>query len=183
AYAHVSSHKAMTGKTTDDEQKRWLRAAEIIHDAPVWISDRDDWTTTTLKADVARLIEEHGIEWVLIDYAGLLNDQAESELAREKIISQQLASIAKMDIAVIAVETLNKQGFGGNKTLAGVRGSVQKVYDADVVAFLERQDEESMVRHLRFTKARDADMYLKIPMVLNGPEKRFDPAIETRVQF
>ncbi|RLC88790.1 MAG: hypothetical protein DRJ03_01710, partial [Chloroflexi bacterium] len=40
AYAHVSSHKAMTGKTTDDEQKRWLRAAEIIHDAPVWISDR-----------------------------------------------------------------------------------------------------------------------------------------------
>ena len=132
-----------------------------------------------MRADVARLIDEHGIEWVIVDYAGLLKDPAESEISREIKISRSLHDIAKMGVAMIVVETLNKAGLRGDRGMSGVRGSVQKVYDADVISLLQVPSDDkypgTTARELMFTKAREADMFLKIPFILRGSQKRFEP--------
>lgn len=180
AKSKVAYNKVRTGlDLTEDEQRKFLQAAETIERAPVHISDATDWTTTSLRADVQRLIREQEIEWVLIDYAGLLKDDAETEVSREVKISKALHDIAKLGVAVIAVETLNKQGLQrkSGKVQASVRGSVQKVYDADVIAFLQYPKdaaEGTDERSLRFVKAREMDSYLGINLRMVGSEKRFE---------
>jgi len=179
AVAKVAYRKIRTGKLSDEEQTRFMDAVAIIEYAPVFISDSTEWTTTTLRADIARLMDEKGIEWVIVDYAGLLKDPAESEISREIKISRSLHDIAKMGVAMIVVETLNKAGLRGDRGMAGVRGSVQKVYDADVISLLQIPVDDrhpgTIARELMFTKVREADMWLKIPLILNGSQKRFEP--------
>jgi len=178
--AKVPYTAIMTGKANDEQQAAFLRAAESLNAAPVYISDATDWTTTTLRADVMRLMREVDIEWILIDYAGLLKDTGDTEVEREVRISKALHDIAKLGVAVIAVETLNKEGLKSKgKTQASVRGSVQKVYDADVILFLEKPtdvDEGSPLRQLRLAKAREAESYINMKLHLKGAEKRFDDA-------
>ena len=179
AKARVKYKSIRTGKVDDQERERFMEAVATIEYAPVYVSDDTEWTTATLRADIARLMDEKGIEWVLVDYAGLLKDPAESEIAREIKISKALHDIAKMGVAMVVVETLNKAGLRGERGLSGVRGSIQKTYDADVVVMLQLPSEGtyqgSMERELKFIKAREADMFLKIPLILNGGQKRFEP--------
>jgi len=168
--ARVSQRKVMTGKMSDQERQRFLGALETVRNAPVYISDRTSWDTPRLTVEVASLMREHDIKWVLVDYASLLKDQAESEIGRERKISQGLADLAKLGVAVIAVEQLNK-----SKQLYG---SIQKAYDADVILMLTGvggKDTPKDKRRIKVEKAREADRSLMFYMRLVGAQKRFEP--------
>jgi len=168
--ARVSQRRVMTGKLDGREQDRFMAALETIAKAPVYISDRTDWDTPRLTVEVAGLMRDHGIRWVLVDYASLLKDQSESEIGRERKISQGLADMAKLGVAVIAVEQLNK-----SKKLYG---SIQKAYDADVILMLTGvggKDTPKDKRRIKVEKAREADRSLQFYMKLVGAQKRFEP--------
>lgn len=168
--ARVSQRKVMTGELDEHERERFMAALETVAKAPVLISDRTDWDTPRLTVEVAGLIRDHGIKWVLVDYASLLKDQAESEIGRERKISQGLADMAKLGVAVIAVEQLNK-----SKKLYG---SIQKAYDADVILMLTGVGGKSTPkdkRRIKVEKAREADRAMQFYMKLVGAQKRFEP--------
>lgn len=167
--ARVSQRKVMTGGLDEREREKFLTALEQIAAAPVYISDRTDWDTPRLTVEVAGLIRDHGIRWVLVDYASLLKDQAETEIGRERKISQGLADMSKLGVAVISVEQLNK-----SKKLYG---SIQKAYDADLILMLTGvggADTPKDKRRIKVEKAREADRALQFYMRLVGPEKRFE---------
>lgn len=178
--SRVEYRKIRTGRVSPEERDCFLEAADVINAAPVFMSDATDWTTSTLRADLVRLMREKGVRWAIIDYAGLLKDKAGSEIEREMQVSRSLHDIAKMGLALLVVETMNKEGLKGSRGHAGVRGSVQKVYDADVIALLQVPPEDHsptpVSRELKFTKAREADCYFRVPLILRGAQKRFDPA-------
>lgn len=177
ALAQLDSHKVRSGQLAQEQQDAFYYATDRLHKSPVFISDNTHWTTTTMRSDLVRLMGDHGIRWVLIDYAGLLKDRAGSEYERDQIVSKALHDIAKMGLAVIAVETLNKDGLKGDSGLGAVRGTVQKAYDADVVAFLTEPDKDDPAsRLLFFRKAREADKKLAIPLRMFGAQKRIVPA-------
>ncbi len=168
--ARVSQRKVMTGQLNDAEREKFVAALETVAEAPVYISDRTDWDTARLTVEVAGLIRDHGIRWVLIDYATLLKDKAESDISRERIISQGLADMSKLGVAVIAVEQLNKDNR--------IYGSIQKQYDADVILMLTGvggSDTPKDKRRIKVEKAREADRSLMFYMRIVGPEKRFEP--------
>ena len=168
--ARVSQRKVMTGGLNDREKDKFMAALETVAKAPVLISDETHWNTATLTVEVAGLIRDHGIKWVLVDYASLLKDQAESEIGRERKISQGLADMAKLGVAVIAVEQLNK-----SKQLYG---SIQKAYDADVILMLTGvggKETPKDKRRVKVEKAREADRSLQFYMRLVGAQKRFEP--------
>lgn len=168
--ARVSQRKVMTGRLNEQERDKFMAALETVAKAPVLISNRTDWDTPRLTVEVAGLIRDHGIRWVLVDYASLLKDQADSEIGRERKISQGLANLSKLGVAVIAVEQLNK-----SKTLYG---SIQKQYDADVILMLTGvggKDTPKDKRRIKVEKAREADRSLQFYMKLVGAQKRFEP--------
>ncbi len=168
--ARVSQRRVMTGTLEENERERFLAALETVKKAPVLISDRTDWDTPRLTVEVAGLIRDHGIKWVLIDYASLLKDQAESDIARERKISQGLADMSKMGVAVISVEQLNKK--------KGLYGSIQKAYDADVILMLTGvggKETPKDKRRIQVEKAREADRSLQFYLKIVGTQKRFIP--------
>jgi len=185
-YAQIQLKRVVTGKFDNFEgaTNDYAKALQALRDAPVWISDATHWTTTTLMADMARMIQEHGIQWAVIDYAGLLNDRANNTLEKEVLVSQALKNIAKnLNIAIIAVEQLKKDGFGSSSDgLGKLKGSGQKSYDAHVVAFLEElEDRGNANRSLVMRKVRDGAL-AAIPLVYQGAYYRFLPAAHSHEQ-
>lgn len=176
ALAKVSARKVMTGRLGHDEQIRFTDALKRVVRAPVFVSDRTDWTTATVQVEVSRLIRAEGIKWVVVDYAGLLKDEADNLVEREVQISQRLHDIAKLGVAVLVVETLNKGGFL-QKGPAAVRGSVQKLYDTDVLLFLDAAEKggNKNLRTLSVILAREADRGMHIPLRMFGDQKRLEP--------
>lgn len=185
-YAQIRMQRVRTGKFDNytDAANDYAKALQLLRDAPVWISDATHWTTTTMMADIARMIQEHGVQWAVVDYAGLLNDKASNQLEKEVLVSQSLKNIAKnLNIAIIAVEQLKKDGFGSSGDgLGKLKGSGQKSYDAHVVAFLEElEDGGNANRTLVMHKVRDGAQ-AAIPLVYQGEYYRFLPAAHKNEQ-
>ncbi len=103
-------------------------------------------TTSDIRAAVARLKLEAGLDAVLIDYIGLLSDEyGHTQNERVGFISRQLKGIARaFDVAVIAVSQLSraveKERFNKRPRLSDLRDSGSLEQDADVVMFLYRDD-------------------------------------------
>ena len=170
AVGKVNHRRLRTGRMEPEEQSRYFDALERIRQAPILFSKSTEWTTDLLKVEVAGLIRDHGIRWVLVDYAGKLKDGGDDEIRRERRISQGLADIAHLGVAVIVVEQLNKEGK--------IYGSVQKQYDADVIFKMTRaagEDAPKDKRRMRLEKAREADISMRFDLRLVGAEKRVEP--------
>lgn len=103
-------------------------------------------TTSDIRAAVARLKLEAGVDVVFIDYLGLLADEyGRTQNERIGYISRRLKGIARaFDVAVIAASQLSraveKERYNKRPRLADLRDSGSLEQDADVVMFLYRDD-------------------------------------------
>lgn len=144
AYSQVPTRALKTGNIGDDQWSVLAHAIEIFADLPVYMSDGAEWTTTSMRADLARLKAQHNIEWFLVDYLFLLQDGAGSEeIERTALASAGLRRITReLDLAGIAIHSMTKAGVNSSSESsaapgqAHLRGSGQVIYDADVITFL-----------------------------------------------
>jgi len=103
-------------------------------------------TTSDIRAAVARLKLEAGLDAVFVDYLGLLADEyGRTQNERIGYISRRLKGIARaFDVAVIAVSQLSraveKERYNKRPRLADLRDSGSLEQDADTVMFLYRDD-------------------------------------------
>jgi len=103
-------------------------------------------TTSDIRAAVARLKLDAGLDAVFVDYIGLLADEyGRTQNERIGYISRRLKGIARaFDVAVIAVSQLSraveKERFNKRPRLADLRDSGSLEQDADIVMFLYRDD-------------------------------------------
>ena len=103
-----------------------------------------------LRSKARKLVREHGIRLIIIDYLQLMNAQGSSFGSREQevsIISRSLKALAKeLDIPIIALSQLNRgvearQGVEGKTPqLADLRESGAIEQDADMVCFIHRPE-------------------------------------------
>jgi DNA-binding transcriptional regulator GbsR (MarR family) len=93
-----------------------------------------------LKADIMRRKAMDGVQFVILDYAYLMNESMKlDEIARSTIISRGLKMICnELNISMLAIQSVNKEGVGrdinGNRkrlSMANLRGSSQVLHDAD----------------------------------------------------
>jgi replicative DNA helicase len=103
-------------------------------------------TTSDIRAAVARLKLEVGLDAVFVDYLGLLADEyGHTQNERIGYISRSLKGIARaFDVAVIGVSQLSraveKERYNKRPRLADLRDSGSLEQDADIVMFLYRDD-------------------------------------------
>jgi replicative DNA helicase len=178
--AQIETRLLKTGKINPLQWQAFGDAIGHFEKLPVLISDASGWTTTSLRADLARLKMIHNVQWFVVDYLYLLNDgQGLGEIERTTMISKGLKRTAmELNIAGIAVHSLNKIGMAEQGTPAqeNLRGSGQVVYDADVICFLTNyakqidkdfipQEQWENMRLLQFGKGRelaDSRKYIKL---------------------
>jgi replicative DNA helicase len=143
----VTSKKMNTGFIDEKEFITINNGIQQLNKLPLFISDDSTWTTMSLRVELNKMKINNNIDFVIIDYMSLLKDNIElSENDRTSMISTSLKAIAKdLDISLIAVQSMNKDGMRGNLGMSNLRGSGQVAYTADTIIQMKKGKEENLV--------------------------------------
>lgn len=150
AEAELESEKIRRGDLADYEWEQLLHKTNKLSDAPIFIDDTPALSILELRAKSRRLVSQHGVKLIIIDYLQLMTGDTsknaggnrEQEIAS---ISRALKGIAKeLNVAVIALSQLSRavETRGGDKKpqLSDLRESGSIEQDADMVMFLYRPE-------------------------------------------
>lgn len=147
--AEIEGEKIRSGRIQMDEFHQFKESSLAIKDLPLYIDDSANISVLELKAKVLRMVQEHGIKLLIIDYLQLMNagdgfsGNREQEISS---ISRACKGIAKeCDIPVILLSQLNRsvetRGKGGSiPMLSDLRESGAIEQDADMVIFPHRPE-------------------------------------------
>ncbi len=145
--ARVSSQRLRAGKLANVEWTNLAIAVGPLSEAPVFVDDSPNIGVLEMRAKARRLMSQHQIGLLIIDYMQLMHGPRgiESRQQEISIISRSLKGLAKeLDIPVVALSQLSRQveTRGGDRRpqLADLRESGAIEQDADVVAFIYRPE-------------------------------------------
>jgi replicative DNA helicase len=176
----IPSRTLKSGAMTADQWPVFQAAVAVQEQLPIYMSDNDYWTTAGLRADLARLKRQVGIEWFIVDYSYLIADGqgVMNETERTQVIIAALKGICKsLGLAGIVIHSLNKLGE--------LRGSGQVKYDADVVLNVTMPD-EMHPENIRctFEKGRELDEQHKhFDLVRMAGIPKYQPAVITKIEL
>jgi replicative DNA helicase len=149
AEAPIDAQRLRIGDLKDDDWKRLVVAAERLSAAPIFIDDTPGISVAEMRAKARRLKVEHDLSLIVIDYLQLMqgsSSSGRSENRQQEIseISRSLKSLAReLNVPVIALSQLSR-GVEARQVkkpmLSDLRESGSLEQDADIVAFLYRED-------------------------------------------
>lgn len=157
AESKIKTNIIRSGYGLNSVWQSFAEAIEKIDSLPIYMSERSDWTTMQIRADLSRLKNQYGVEWFIIDYLGKLADgYGNGDIERLTYISGQLASIAKdLNLAGLTLQSVTKEGYS-NPSMKNVSGPTAIHHDADQIAVLVEGEEPNTVE-LRWEKQRESD--------------------------
>ena len=144
--ARVNMQKVRKGTLEDQEWSALARALGPISSAPLYLDDTAALTPSQLRSRCRRLMIDHGLDLVLVDYLGLMRADGRTESRQLEVaeISRRLKAIAlELKIPIVACAQLsraNKDRVDKRPVLSDLRDSGSIEQDADVVMFLHREE-------------------------------------------
>ncbi|HLG42102.1 MAG TPA: replicative DNA helicase [Planctomycetota bacterium] len=143
--ARADSHRVRRGEIPEPMVKSLAIAAGKLSDAPIWIDDSADLGILDLRARARRMVAQHKIALVVVDYMQKVSARhAESRQIEISMISSQLKAMAKeLKLPVIVAAQLNRSPEGREDKrpmLSDLRESGAIEQDADVVMLLYRDE-------------------------------------------
>jgi len=183
AETDIPSHKIKNGRLTEEEWRHLDSRIKKLMQAPIYIDDTPAITITELRAKCRRLMSQHKLDIIIIDYLQLMTGPQNSGSREQEVsnISRSLKSIAKeLDVPVIALSQLNRSAElrGGYKKpqLSDLRESGAIEQDADIVVFIHRLDKFGIMTFEDGTSTRGiADIIVA--------KNRNGPVDEIRLRF
>jgi len=146
----VPGNKILSGQLSPDEWERFDTNIRKLDGAPVFVDDTPGLSIFALRTKARRLVREHDIKVLMIDYLQLMNANGTRFSNRQEevsTISRSLKGLAKeLDIPVIALSQLNRtveqrEGIEGKRPqLSDLRESGAIEQDADMVLFVHRPE-------------------------------------------
>ncbi len=151
AEAELESDKIKKGLLEEYEWEQLVYKTSRLTEAPIFIDDTPALTVLELRAKSRRLVSQHNVELIIVDYLQLMAGETnrygstgnrEQEIAS---ISRALKNLAKeLNIPVVAISQLSRavETRGGDKRpqLSDLRESGSIEQDADMVIFLYRPE-------------------------------------------
>jgi replicative DNA helicase len=146
----IEGKKIKDGKLEPHEWEQLNYKIKELYDAPIFIDDTPSLSVFELRTKARRLVREHGVKIIIIDYLQLMNASGMGFGSREQevsMISRSLKGLAKeLNIPIIALSQLNRgvesrQGNEGKRPqLSDLRESGAIEQDADMVCFIHRPE-------------------------------------------
>jgi replicative DNA helicase len=149
----LAGEKIKNGQLAPHEWHQLDSKVRVLYDAPIYIDDTPSLSVFELRTKARRLVKEHKVKCLIIDYLQLMNASGMSFGSREQevsIISRSLKGLAKeLNIPVIALSQLNRSvenrtgrdGFDAKRPqLSDLRESGAIEQDADIVCFIHRPE-------------------------------------------
>ena len=146
----LEGEKIKTGKMSKEDKFQLNTKINIMKGKPLYMDDTPSLSIFELRSKARKLVHDHGVKIIIIDYLQLMNAQGSSFGSREQevsIISRGLKGLAKeLDIPIIALSQLNRgvearTGIEGKTPqLSDLRESGAIEQDADMVCFIHRPE-------------------------------------------
>ncbi|AOW19714.1 replicative DNA helicase [Urechidicola croceus] len=144
----ISSGKLRKGNLEPHEWEQLNVKVKNLSNAPIFIDDTPSLSIFDLRAKARRLVSQHGVKLIVIDYLQLMTAGSAAGGNREQeisMISRNLKALAKeLSIPVIALSQLSRavETRGGSKRplLSDLRESGAIEQDADIVSFIFRPE-------------------------------------------
>lgn len=143
--AQVNSHKLRTGHLTEDEWTKLAFVVQDMYEAPIFIDDATETSALTMRAKCRRLMAEHGLGLIVVDYLQLMRSHRRTDNRVQEIgeIARGLKSLAReMKVPVIALSQLSRaveSRENKRPMLSDLRESGSIEAEADMVCFLYRE--------------------------------------------
>ena len=134
---------------SEKEQALLDDAEKIIEDAPIFLDDTPALSIQELRTKASRLVREHQVKLIIIDYLQLMNASGMSYSNREEEVSvitrSRKALAMELNIPIIALSQLNRrencEGIDGKRPqLSDLRESRTIEQDADMICFIHRPE-------------------------------------------
>lgn len=144
----LAGEKIKSGQLSKYEWDQLMGRIKQLYSAPLYIDDTPSLSVFELRTKARRLVREHGIKMIIIDYLQLMNASGMKFGSREQevsTISRSLKQLAKeLSIPVIALSQLNRsvetRTDGKRPQLSDLRESGAIEQDADIVCFIHRPE-------------------------------------------
>lgn len=150
ADAGVEAWRLRTGDgLTDDDFERISAAMGELAEAPIFIDDTSGITVSDLRTKARRLNHQYPLAAIMVDYLQLMSGGTRFASTANRVqeiseISRSLKILAReLSVPVIALSQLSRSVESRNPQipqLADLRESGSIEQDADVVAFIYRED-------------------------------------------
>jgi len=145
--AHVDSHRLRLQLINEMEEQRLFDAIGKLSDLPLYIDDTPFQTIVEMRSKARRLQAERGLDLIIVDYLQLINGSGGRNSNRVQEmgeISRSLKGMARdLNVPVLACSQLSRaieQRPDHRPMLSDLRESGSIEQDADVVAFIHRED-------------------------------------------
>ena len=138
----IEGEKIKSGKLTPTEWDQLMSRVKTLYSAPLFIDDTPSLSIFELRTKARRLVKEHNVKFIIIDYLQLMNASGMKFGSREQevsMISRSLKQLAKeLEIPIVALSQLNRsvesRTDGKRPQLSDLRESGAIEQDADIVA-------------------------------------------------
>ncbi len=146
----IPSEKIKSGQLAAYEWQQLDYKLKDLLDSPLYVDDTPSLSVFELRTKARRLVREHGVQIIIIDYLQLMNASGMAFGSRQEevsTISRSLKGLAKeLNIPIIALSQLNRgvesrEGIDGKRPqLSDLRESGAIEQDADMVCFIHRPE-------------------------------------------
>jgi len=144
---NIDSHRLRVGLLSDTEEQRMLDGIGVLSELPLYIDDTPIQGTVEMRGKSRRLKSEHGLDLLIVDYMQLMGEgsnRADNRTQEMGDISRSLKAMARdLEVPVLALSQLSRAPEhrpNHRPILSDLRESGSIEQDADVVAFIYRED-------------------------------------------
>lgn len=146
----ITGEKIKSGQLEPYEWQQLDTGMNALNGVPLFVDDTPSLSVFELRTKARRLVREHGVKVIMIDYLQLMNASGMSFHSRQEevsTISRSLKGLAKeLNIPILALSQLNRgvesrEGEQGKRPqLSDLRESGAIEQDADMVLFIHRPE-------------------------------------------
>ena len=146
ARSGYSSHDMRSGRLKEEDYDRVCEAMYELAEAKVFVDDTPGMTVLQLRTRARRMVAQHGVQAVMIDYLQLMTAPGAARESRQvevSAISRGIKALAReLNVPVVCLSQLNRgpENRGDNRPrMSDLRESGSIEQDADVVMLLHRE--------------------------------------------
>ena len=171
AEAGIDGQRLRTGEMREEDWSNLWTACDSMSRAKIYIDDTAGITAMEMRSRARRLKAEHGLDLIIVDYLQLMQGSGKKNSSGDRQqevseISRSLKALAReLDVPVLALSQLSRSVESRqdkHPMLSDLRESGSLEQDADIVAFLYRDDYYNPDTEKKYTE-------LKIAKHRNGP--------------
>ncbi len=149
AEAGIDSQRLRVGEMRDEDWTHLWDACDTMSRAKIYIDDTAGITAMDMRSRARRLKAEHGLNLIVVDYLQLMQGSGKRNNSGDRQqevseISRSLKALAReLDVPVLALSQLSRSVESRQvkrPMLSDLRESGSLEQDADIVAFLYRED-------------------------------------------